>query len=45
MKQTIYDFEKKYEVQDDLLNQGALEGLDERTLHETLILGYFLYHL
>lgn len=36
MKQTIYDFEKKYEVQDDLLNQGALEGLDERTLHETI---------
>jgi len=23
-------------VQDDLLNQGALEGLDERTLHETI---------
>lgn len=36
MKKTIYDFEKKYEVQDDLLNEGALEGLDERTLHETI---------
>ncbi len=36
MKKRIYDFEQKYEVQDDLLNQGALEGLDERTLHETI---------
>lgn len=36
MKKTIYNFEKKYEVQDDLLNEGALEGLDERTLHETI---------
>ena len=36
MKKTIYDFEKKYEVQDELLNEGALEGLDERTLHETI---------
>lgn len=36
MKKTIYDFEKKYEVQDDLLNEGALEGLDERTLLETI---------
>lgn len=36
MKKTIYDFEKKYEVQDDLLNEGALEGLDARTLHETI---------
>lgn len=36
MKKTTYDFEKKYEVQDDLLNEGALEGLDERTLHETI---------
>ena len=36
MKKTIIDFETKYEVQDDLLNEGALEGLDERTLHETI---------
>lgn len=36
MKKTIYDFEKKYEVQDNLLNEGALEGLDERTLLETI---------
>ena len=36
MKKTIYDFEKKYEVQDELLNEGALEGLDDRTLHETI---------
>ena len=34
MKKTIYDFERKYEVQNELLNEGALEGLDERTLHE-----------
>ena len=32
MKKTIYDFEQKYEVQDELLCEGALEGLDERTL-------------
>lgn len=36
MKKTIYDFERKYEVQNELLNEGALEGLDERTLHETI---------
>ena len=36
MKKTIYDFENKYEVQDDLLIDKALEGLDERTLHETI---------
>ena len=36
MKKTIYDFERKYEVQDELLNEGALEGIDERTLHETI---------
>ena len=36
MKKTIYDFEKKYDVQDELLNKGALKGLDERTLHETI---------
>ena len=36
MKETIYDFEKKYEVQDELLKEGALEGLDNRTLHETI---------
>lgn len=36
MKKTIYDFERKYEVQDELLNEGSLEGLDERTLHETI---------
>lgn len=27
---------KKYEVQDELLNEGAFNGLDERTLHETI---------
>ena len=32
----IYDFERKYDVQDELLNEGILEGLDERTLHETI---------
>lgn len=36
MKKTIYDFERKYEIQDELLNEGALEGLDERILHETI---------
>lgn len=36
MKKMIYDFERKYEVQDELLNEGALEELDERTLHETI---------
>ena len=36
MKKTIYDFERKYDVQDELLNEGILEGLDERTLHETI---------
>lgn len=36
MKKIVYDFEKKYEVQDELLNSGALEGLDKRTLHETV---------
>lgn len=36
MKKTIYDFEKKYEVQDNLLNERNLEGLDERTLHEII---------
>lgn len=36
MKKTIYDFEQKYKVQDDLLDDGVLEELDERTLHETI---------
>lgn len=36
MKKTIIDFETKYEVQDDLLTDNALEGLDVRTLHETI---------
>ena len=36
MKKTIIDFETKYEVQDDLLTGNALEGLDVRTLHETI---------
>ena len=36
MKKSIYDFKRKYAVQDELLNEGALEGLDERTLHETI---------
>lgn len=36
MKESNYDFERKYEVQDDLLNYGSLEGLDSRTLHETI---------
>lgn len=36
MNKTIYDFERKYKVQDNLLNNDALQGLDERTLHETI---------
>ena len=36
MKKSIYDFKRKYAVQDELLNEGALDGLDERTLHETI---------
>ena len=36
MKNAVYDFERKYKVQNELLNEGALEGLDERTLHETI---------
>lgn len=36
MKKTIYDFEQKYEIQDRLLDDGVLEGLDERTLHEII---------
>ena len=36
MKKSIYDFKRKYSVQDELLNEGALDGLDERTLHETI---------
>ena len=36
MKKSIYDFKRKYAVQDELLNEGTLEGLDERTLHETI---------
>ena len=36
MKKTIYDFERKYKVQNRLLNTGSFEGLDERTLHETI---------
>lgn len=36
MKKTTYDFEKKYEIQDELLNRGLLDKLDERTLHETI---------
>ena len=31
MKKSIYDFKRKYAVQDELLNEGALDGLDERT--------------
>lgn len=36
MKRTIYDFERKYEAQDKLLNEEDLDELDERTLHETI---------
>ena len=36
MKKTIYNFEKKYNIQNELIESGALEGLDERTLHETI---------
>ena len=36
MNKSIYDFKRKYAVQDELLNEGALDGLDERTLHETI---------
>lgn len=36
MEKTIYDFKRKYAVQDDLLNEELLNGLDERTLHETI---------
>ena len=32
MKKSIYDFKRKYAVQDELLNEGTLEGLDERKL-------------
>lgn len=32
MNKSIYDFKRKYAVQDELLNEGALDGLDERTL-------------
>ena len=36
MEKTIYNFRRKYGVQDDLLNEESLDGLDERTLHETI---------
>ena len=36
MNKSIYYFKRKYAVQDELLNEGALDGLDERTLHETI---------
>ena len=36
MKKTIYNFERKYNIQNELIESGALEGLDERTLHETI---------
>ena len=36
MEKTIYNFRRKYGVQDDLLNEESLNGLDERTLHETI---------
>lgn len=36
MEKTIYDFKRKYAVQNDLLNEELLNGLDERTLHETI---------
>lgn len=39
MNKSIYDFKRKYAVQDELLNEGALDGLDERTLHETIKVG------
>lgn len=36
MKDKILNFERKYETQDDLLDSGYLEYLDERVLHETI---------
>ena len=36
MKEKILNFETKYQTQDDLLDAGYLEYLDERTIHETL---------
>lgn len=36
MRKTIYDFEKKYDIQNGLLETGSLVGLDERTLHSTI---------
>ncbi len=30
MNKSIYDFKRKYAVQDELLNEGALDGLDRR---------------
>lgn len=36
MKDKILEFERKYEAQDDLLDSGYLENLDERVLHETI---------
>lgn len=36
MKEKIFKFERKYQTQDDLLDSGYLEYLDERVLHETI---------
>lgn len=35
-KKKLLIFETKYQTQDDLLDAGYLEYLDERTIHETL---------
>lgn len=36
MKEKIFEFERKYEAQDELLEHGCLQYLDERTLHNTI---------
>lgn len=36
MKEKIYEFERKYDTQDELLQYGSLVYLDERTLHNTI---------
>lgn len=36
MKERIYEFERKYDTQDELLQYGSLVYLDERTLHNTI---------
>lgn len=36
MNDKIFEFERKYKTQDELLDSGYLEYLDERVLHETI---------